>query len=241
MKKILIFFVIILVFIGCGSTLNKTKSVNMADYFPNKNIIKSFYKITDSGDNDLYDEHISIDKNIITIKVDGATKRVITINDSTIVELNSDDNLTRVMERVIKEGKILYTLPKSTTIKDIKFEDNILGHETIESTKTCKLETKLDKLDKYDIKYKGNLLKFKCIEDKTIVTKVKDNLPDYINLTDGKEKSDYDISYFYMKEGLGVIVEINDDCVVEKNGVERVNDLSSQCKEKRYTHTFFLE
>ncbi len=241
MRRFLIYITIIMVFIGCGSTSTNKKSVDMAKYFPDTNREKSFYTITDNGDNDLYDEHISIDKNTITIKVDNITKRVITINDSTIIQLNSDDNLTRVMERSIEEGKILYTLPKSTVVKDIKFEDNILGHETIESSKTCRLAQKIDKLDDYDIKYNGNILKFKCIEDKKIVTKVKENLPDYINLTDGEEKSDYDISYFYMKEKVGLIVEINDNCVVENGKSTRVNDLSTQCKEKNYTHTFFLE
>jgi hypothetical protein len=242
MKKILIFAILISAFIGCGGTSSKKKSINMADYFPNTNSRKSFYKIKDSGDNNLYDENIVIDKNVITIKVKDVIKKVITINDSTIVQLNSDDNLTRVMERSIKEGEILYTLPKSTTIKDIKIEDTILGHETIESTKICRLERKLTKLEKYDIKYRDNILKFRCIEDKSIVTKVKDNLPDYINLTNGEKKSDYDISYFYMKKGVGLIVEINDDCITtDRDGIKRVNDSTTKCVEKHYTHTFFLE
>ncbi len=241
MRRFLIYFSIIIIFIGCGSTSSSENSVDMANYFPDTNRVKSFYTITDSGDNDLYDEHISIDKNTITVKVDNIINRVITINDSDIVQLDSDDNLTRVMERNLEVGKILYTLPKSTVVKDIKFEDTILGQETIESTKTCRLEQEMDKLDNYDIKYSGNILKFKCIEDKSIVTTVKDDLPDYITLTDGEEKSDYDISYFYMEEGVGIIAEINDDCIVENDEITRVNDLSKECKEKRYIHTFFLE
>jgi len=240
MRKVLVYLIIVTIFWGCGSASENRISIDISNYYPNKNIIKSFYKITDSGDNDLYDEHISIDKNSITVKVDGIIKRTITINSSDIREKDSDNNLTKVIQKVVKVGAIAYTIPQSRVVKDIKVENTILGHESIESIKTCRLETHIDRLDSYDIKYSGDILKFKCVEDKTIVTKVKDNLPEYINLTDGQEKSDYDISYFYMKKNIGLIAKINDDCIVENKGIQRINDLSTQCKEKRYTHTFFL-
>jgi hypothetical protein len=240
MRKVLVSFTIVTIFWGCGSTSDNGVSIDISNYYPNKNMIKSFYKITDSDDNDLYDEHISIDKNTITVKVDDVIKRTITINSSDIREIDSDDNLTKVIKKVVKLGAIAYTLPKSRVVKDIKVENTILGHESIESIKTCRLEGHIDKLNNYDIKYSGDILKFKCIEDKTIVTKVKENLPDYINLTNGQKKSDYDISYFYMKKNIGLIAKINDDCIVDNKGTKRINDLSAQCKEKKYTHIFFL-
>jgi hypothetical protein len=241
MRSVFIFFIILTIFVGCGTTSNNGTSVDIADYYSTKNRIKSFYKITDTGENNLYDEEISVDKNIITVKINNIVKRVITINDKNISEMDGDDNITKIIKRVVEVGKVIYSLPKSTVIKDIKVEETILGQESIQSVKTCRLDSKIEQLNNYDIKYNGDILKFKCIESKTIVTKVKDNLPSYITLRDGEQKSDYDISYFYMKWGVGLIAKINDDCIIESGGVTRVNDQSVQCKEKRYTHTFYLD
>ncbi len=242
MKKNLISIITLLFIIGCGSNGKESTTIDLSNYYPNKNIVKSFYMITDSGDNSQYDENIYIDKGVITVKVDDIIKRTITINDNGIIQKDSDDNLTKTMKRYMKTGEVLYTLPKSTIIKDIKFEDTILGHKSIESTTTCRLERTLDKLDDYDIKYSGDILKFKCIEDKKIITKLKENLPEYIDLHDGEEKSDYDISYFYMKKDVGLIAKIDDDCIVEDSANStRVDDTSLRCKERRYTHTFYLK
>ncbi len=242
MKKSLIYIVTVIFLIGCGSNGKEGTTIDVANYYPTKNIVKSFYMITDSGDNSQYDEDISIDRGVIIVKVDDIIKRTININDNEILQKDSDDNLTKTMKRYIKAGAILYTLPKSKVIKDIKFEDTILGHKSIESTTTCRLEGILDKLDNYDIKYSGDILKFKCIENKKIITEIKENLPEYIDLHDGEEKSDYDISYFYMKKDIGLIAKIDDDCIVEdKGGSTRVDDTSLKCKERRYTHTFYLQ
>ena len=242
MKKNLISIIALLFLIGCGNGGGETISIDVANYYPNENIVKSFYMITDSGDNSLYDEVISIDKSIITVKVDNLIKRTIDINDNDIIQKDSDDNLTKIMKRYIKVGGELYSLPKSKIIEDIKFEDTILGNKSIESTTTCRLERKMDRLDDYNIKYSGDILKFKCIEDKKIITKLKENLPDYINLHDGEERSDYNISYFYMKRDIGLIAKIDDDCIVEdKYGNRRVDDTNLKCKERRYTHTFYLQ
>jgi hypothetical protein len=43
-----------------------------------------------------------------------------------------------------------------------------------------------------------------------------------------------------MKKNIGLIAKINDDCIVDNKGTKRINDLSAQCKEKKYTHIFFL-
>ena len=242
MKKVLLFTATLLFIVGCGSTSKKKNNINMVDYMPSSDITKKFFTTKDNGDTNFYEESINVNGNNITVKKDDLLTRTVTINETTIVEDDIDNNLTKILKKSISIGEILYTLPKITTIENIKFEDTILGTKNIESTKTCKLEKKLTKLEDYDIKYNDDILKFKCIEDKKIVTHVKDNLPDYINLTNGEEKSDYDISYFYMKKDIGLIVEINDDCLVKNNdGVTRINDLSKSCDEKHYSHTFFLE
>jgi len=241
MKKVLLFTTILLFIGGCGSTKHKN-SINMVEYLPSSDTTKKFFTTKDNGDTDFYEETITINGNKINIEKDNKLVRTITINDTNIIENDIDNNLSKILKKFISEGDTLYTLPKTTKIEDIKFEDTLLGTKKIESTKTCKLEKKLSQLEDYDIKYHDDILKFKCIEEKKIVTDIKDDLPDYINLTDGEEKSDYDISYFYMKKGIGLIVEINDDCLIKSSkGVIRVSDSSKSCDEKHYSHTFFLE
>jgi len=241
MKKVLLLTATLLFIGGCGSTKHKN-SINMVDYLPSSDMTKKFFTTKDNGDLDFYEETITISGNKINIKKDDKLIRTITINDTNIIENDIDNNLSKILKKSISVGDRLYTLPKTTIIEDIKFEDTVLGTKKIESTKTCKLEKKLSQLEDYDIKYYDDILKFKCIEDKKIVTDIKDDLPDYIDLTDGEEKSDYDISYFYMKKGIGLIVEINNDCLIKSSkGVTRVSDSSKSCDEKHYSYTFFLE
>ncbi|MCK4442750.1 MAG: hypothetical protein KAU90_12150 [Sulfurovaceae bacterium] len=245
MKKVLLFTATLIFIGGCGSTNKKKDSINMVDYIPSlntKNINKKFLIIKDNGVRDVYDESITVNNNTISVKKDDLLTRIVTINDTSIVEDDIDNNLTKILKKSISVGDILYTLPKSIKIEDIKIEDTILGTKKIESTKTCKLENKLTKLEDHDMIYNYDILKFKCIEEKKIVTDVKDDLPEYITLTNGEEKSDYDISYFYMAKNIGLIVKINDDCLVKNNdGVLRINDSFKKCDEKHYSHTFFLE
>ena len=242
MKKILLLTTTLLFIGGCGSTTHKKNSINIANYLPSLDTTKKFFTTKSSGDTNFYEESITIDANTITIKRDDLLNRILTINDNDIREKDIDTNQTKVLKKSIAEGDTLYSLPKITKVEDIKVEDTILGIKSIESTKICKLEKKLDKLEDYEIKYNDDILKFKCIEEKKIVTHVKDDLPDYINLTNGEEKSDYDISYFYMKKDIGLIVEINDDCLVKNSeGVTRISDSSKTCDEEHYSHTFFLE
>jgi len=242
LRMILLFIVMLLFMGGCGSTSKKSNNINMVDYLPSSDTTKKFFITKDNGDTNFYEETIKVNSNTISVKRDDLLIRTFTMNETTIIEEDIDNNLTKVLKKSIAQGDTLYTLPKITIIEDIKFEDTILGTKNIESTKTCKLETKLTKLEDYDIKYNDDILKFKCIEDKKIVTHIKDDLPDYINLTNGEEKSDYDISYFYMKKNVGLIVEINDDCIIkDRDGVTRINDTSKTCDEEHYSHTFFLE
>jgi len=247
MKKVILFIATLLFVGGCGGTTHKKNSINMADYLPSLDTTKSFLTITqtDTNNRHLYEESITIDHNTIFIsRDDDLSDRRISINDNDIREKNLDTNQTKVLRKNISEGDILYTLPKVTKIEDIKLDDIILGTKKIESTTKCKLEKKLDKLEDYKTigEYQDDILKFKCIEEKKIVTHVKDDLPDYINLTNGEEKSDYDISYFYMKKNIGLIVKINDDCLVKNSeGVTRISDSSKICDDEHYSHTFFLE
>ncbi len=241
MKKVLMISAIASLFIGCGGGSSGT-SFDMVDYLPSQDTVKRFFTTDDRGNTNFYEEDIDVNLNTINIKIDDNITKTFTINEDTIVEEDIDSNITKVLSKSIKEGDTLYSLPKTTDVEDITFDNTVLGTRSTELTITCKLDKQLDKIEDYEIKYYGDILKFKCIEDKKIVTHVVDNLPDYINLTDGEEVSDYDISYFYMKKGVGTILKINDDCIVsDSNGDERINDASTVCQDEHYSHTFFLE
>jgi len=243
MKKILIVTATLLFINGCGGTKHKKNNINIADYLPISDTTKSFLTITDKNNRHIYQESITINGDSILISRDDDLSNIrVTIDDNNIIEKNLDTNQTKILKKFIGVGNILYTLPKVTKIEDIKLDNTILGTKTVESTKTCKLDKKLDKLEDYDIKYQDSILKFKCIEEKKVITDVKDDLPEYINLTDGEEKGDYDISYFYMKKDIGLITEINDDCIIKnKNGEKIISDSSKTCDEEHYSHSFFLE
>jgi hypothetical protein len=242
MKKIVIFLTILLLLVGCNSSSKKSKSTDIVDYFPKSDISKKFFTTKDNGDTEFYEEENIIKSDSIIVKVNNNIVREITINEDTLIEKDIDKNITKVLKRFLSKGDVFYTLPKVTKIEEIKIRDTVVGTKNIESKTTCKLENELDMLEDYDIKYYDDILKFKCIDDKKVVTHVEDDLPDWVTLTNGEEKSDYDVSYIYMKKEIGVISIINDDCVIkDKDGTTRINDNSKVCDEKHYSHTFYLK
>ncbi|HHB95049.1 MAG TPA: hypothetical protein ENK88_07880, partial [Campylobacterales bacterium] len=130
MKKVML-FIATLLFIGCGSTSKKNNNINMVDYIPSSDTTKKFFTTKDNGDTNFYEESITVNGNKINIKKDNLLNRTLTINETTIIEDDIDTNLSKVLKKSISEGDTLYTLPKITTIEDIKFEDTILGTKNI--------------------------------------------------------------------------------------------------------------
>jgi len=228
---------------GCSSSTN-SHSTDMKDYFPVNLDSKNFLETSNNGNNSdkkTYTELITKNNNALTYKIDNKITRIVTINNDDIIENNIENRPhTKTITRYVSTGSKLYVLTQDTK-EDILLEGALLGNKTVHSVKTCRLAGKIKELDQYTIPYSGDILKFKCIEKKTIITDIKDNLPDYITLKDGEVKSDNDISYFYMKRDVGLIVSIDNNCYINKGDTLIINDTSKSCKKTTYTRHFYLD
>jgi hypothetical protein len=238
MKKTLITLTLLSLLVGCGGTSKSKSTIDIADYLPSEDVENTYIHTSSSGTRDQTVEEVSINNNIITIKVEDNISKTITINEQFIVVKELNTNLTKTYERFISKGGTLYTLSISTVNEEIKFEESVIGTKSTDSTKKCKLKGKIDKLHKDTfIQFTGDILEFECIESKSIVTQLRDGLPDFIDLQEGEEKTDDDISYFYMKKGIGVIAEINDDCIIkDADGKKTINDTLQECHEEEYEY-----
>ncbi len=244
MSRVWIAIPLLLALTNCGGgSSSSTKRIDISTYFPNKNMTKTYFKQASEGKNDVFKENIVVDKNRIIVKVDNKTTRTVNIEENNITINDIENDLLIVFKKEIAENEILYTLPESTVIENKEYQGVIFGQESIESKKECRLDSILERLDDYEINtYSGEILKFKCIKETNIVTTVNEDVPDFINLTDGEEKSDYDISYFYMQKNIGIIADINDDCIVEESeDIKKINDKLKNCIEEQYVRTFFIE
>jgi len=243
MNKALAYIGIALLIGGCGSSSSDTKDINVTDYLPATSQSKSFLT-THDGSTDIYKEDVTVDGNKITIKVDDKISRVYTVNDSNITVENGENELVATFNKYLDVGDTLYTTPTTQKVENITLDDTILGTRTIETTISCKLDSQLEKFDDYDIAtYTGDILKFKCTRDEEEITKVEDDLPSYINLSDGQETTAYDIYYFYMQKDKGIIAYIDNNCTItNENGNQVVDDrVDGECEETHYTHTFYVE
>jgi len=235
-------FILIPLLFGCGNS-HSDRSTDMKDYFPTNISQKNFLQINHNGNTSnkkTYTEILNESNNTLIYQINTTTIKTITIQDNEIIENNSEENPhTKHMKRYIGLGSKLFTLTQNIE-ENILFENIVLGKKNINSTKICHLESKITKLDNYTIPYSGDILKFKCIEKKTIVTNIKDDLPEYIDLKDGTVESDYDISYFYMKKGIGVIVRIDNNCYINKGEISTIDDTSKSCEKQTYNRHFYL-
>jgi len=243
MIKKLIPFTLLPLFIGCGSSSSGTGSIDLSAYLPTTDMTKSYLLTIDNGvstSRETYEETITRNQDQVDYHRDGLLTKRITIQTETLQK--EEANLSLEVERFVDVGDTIFTQEYATKVEDIKILDSVIGTQTTNAVKRCKVDQALEELVISDIPYEGEILKIKCTEEKTIVTDVKDDLDsDYITLEDGEVKSDNDISYVYIKKGLGIIVEINDNCLVEDDqGNLKVDDTANSCKSETYTHNFFL-
>ncbi|MCK5854181.1 MAG: hypothetical protein KAG56_03090 [Sulfurovaceae bacterium] len=235
-----------LLFIGCGSSSKSTKTIDILDYFPTENTTKSYMQLSTNQEEEklkvFYTEEVSKEDKIISIKIDEKLDRTFTIHSESIIkqEYGIESNNIQ-MKRFISKGSTLYTLEKSTHNEKITLNDVIVGSRSIESKKVCKLDTQLDELDSYPIPYKDDILKFECVKKESIETKINEEWEGKLQEhKSGSIDSNYDLSYFYMKKGVGLIVDIDNNCYVKEDNIGRINDKSKQCDSKTSVHKFFL-
>ena len=239
-----IFFISLFFLVSCGSSSSDegqvTNPIDFVDYYPSKNTSKSFLKTEQTkydSTRDTYTQTIEISKNILRQSSSSQKEQTIIFSPEEIQE-TGDENKT--MKRFVSLGDVLYSLEKKMALDKIMLGEILLGTKQKESTKECKLVEKLDKLELYGIPYEGDILKFKCIEDSKIVTKMEESIPDYITLRDSVIQNSYDISYFYMQKKIGLISIINEDCMISGGDFEIIDDRLPVCLHKDLNNDFFL-
>ena len=247
LKTIIPLTLISFILIGCGSSSKSKKTVDMLDYLPSETTIKTYLQTIKNKDEEpqrnTFIEEVSIDGKTISIKIDDNLTRSFTVHDESITEKEYGENTNSIdMERFISKGSTLYTIERSIHNKKITLNEVIVGSRSVESKKTCKLHSQIKELDSYSIPYKEDILKFECIKKESIETKINEEwegkLKEYKS---GSIESDYDLSYFYLKKGIGLIVEIDNNCYVTQDDITRINDKSKKCNQESSIHNFFLD
>lgn len=247
MLKIIIPLTIVsFLLIGCGSNSKSKKTIDILDYLPNESITKNYlYTTTDKNGEQkqsTYVEEVEVDGENIFIKIDNNLSRSFEVHDESITEKEYGMTpKTLILKRFIAKGSELYTFEKTTHNKKITVNDVIIGTRTTELKKVCTFENQLDKLDSYYIPYKDDILKFECLTKENIQTKINEEWEGKLNeYKSGSVDSNYDLSTFYLKKGIGFIVEIDNNCYVQEDEVRQINDKAKKCNQESSTHSFFL-
>ena len=242
MKKSLMYITTIALLTGCGSSSDKTK-IDIASYLPIKSVEKSYLQTTQGDGGNVIKESVTVADKVITIKGENnVTSKTLTIEDDTIIVVDKIKESIKSYKRNISVGSNLYSSTIGPITEDINFNNRKIATKTTKTVKRCNFEDELDALNDYSINYSKDILKFKCTEIKTVTTKVEDNLPSYITLKDGEVQEGYNVSYFYLKKDIGLIADINDNCIVQKNDINATDDRVIDCIEgtKEYSYKLLL-
>jgi hypothetical protein len=247
LKTIIPLTLISLILIGCGSSSKSKITIDMVDYLPDETTTKTYLQTVKNRageqERNTFVEKISSEGKTISIKIDDKLKHSYTIHDESITKKEYGTTQNSIdMKRFLSKGSTLYTIERSTDNEEIILNKVIVGNRSVESKKTCKLHSELKELDSYSIPYKDDILKFECIKKESIETKINEEwegrLKEYKS---GSMESDYDLSYFYLKKGIGLIVEIDNNCYVTEDDISRIDDKSKKCNQESSIHNFFLD
>lgn len=248
MTKTIISLTVLALFMGCGGGSSKSKgeAIDLSDYFPTKNMEKRFKEITRSGtkfedlETDYSTEKIVISKidkekgtrTITSTYDEGETNEITVIGEKNIVTTD-EDNETLTLNRNVHIGDTIISETKKGTEKEE------IGTITFDLKISCTIQKKLSKFQKNDNKYTGDILEMKCINSGTMNVKVKESLQEFTSGVEGSHKI-YDVSYTYIKKGIGDIAYINEDCVSAKDKMELANDTAG-CKVTKKEYEFYEE
>ncbi len=246
-KTVLMLTLTSLMLIGCGGSSKSKKKIDILDYLPSDDTTKTYLKTSKnkSGEQNknTYTETVSIDEQTISIKIEDRLNRSFTTHNETITKKEyTESNNTIQMERFISVGSTLYSVEESTNNEEIKIGDTVIGFKSVESKKSCKLNKKMKSLNRDLFQYKDDILEFKCIQKESVDTNINDawegKLKEYKS---GSIDAGYDVSYFYLKKGIGLIVDMDDNCFTIKDGVKIIDDKSKKCTTETYVYKFFID
>jgi len=231
-------------FSACGSSSDDTKNndgkgaIDLAEYFPSKTMNKIFsQEILAGGNSSTHAEYqqIEVTKDSVITTIDTVVTEKVIFSDTNITTTDFESNRTDTMYRHVD-------------LKDTLFSDKLnsldetdLGKITTNLEINCKLKSKESKFEKGAHSYSGDLLKIECIVDGTMIYDVKPSLLSVVSSDLNGSHDIYNESYFYIQKDLGVVAEINDDCITAKN-LPFVDDRKkdAECIETAHTYKYYL-
>lgn len=229
--KTLFFILVAVIFIGCGASPSSFKKndgkgdIDLAEYYPEKFMTKTFLVTKRDGEEFDYRHHDKI------VEVEGET--ILFIEDIKEVEkvIIFDANIT-----IIKDSKSI-SIYRYADIGDTLFLDEVkevketdLGKAIINVDIECKLASKVEQFEQGDNKYSGDLLKVECLRKGTSTIKINEINSSYLI---------HDKSYSYLKKGIGLVAEVNNDCI-PSTILAYVNDNAKACVKEQYKYKFYL-
>jgi hypothetical protein len=250
MKKYLMGIVLILIFHACGSDSKSSPMViDMAEYLPNMSLNKQYtdvLKLNGDLNSTPYIESIVVEPNRIMTKEDTNLKSITTIdNDEIDMLLMGDINKTKVYKRNISIGDEVSRYKSLNESKDLSVGTQVVGEEHIEVIESCTLDSIIDNYEIYFYAYKNydgehNILKFKCVSQKSVNTIIDAAYINTVAYENGLLVSKENISYVYFQKSLGIIAEIDNDCIVDitDNIIDDTAD-ESECIGEQYHHILY--
>ena len=245
-KKYISLALAALLLTACGSSSKSSKtnngegSIDLAEYYPNESMTKTFISTERDGDDvskSHYDEIIDVTGSTITTTIDTEVVKKVVFTDKNITTTSIDDEETEVdsMFRHVDIGDILFS--EKTEVS----QNNDLGKISKILNHTCKIKSKEEKFEKGDNIYTGDLLKIECIAEGKVIYDIKQAILDAGAATDLNGSHDvYNTSYVYLQKGLGEVAYMNDDCIPDEKLPTVINDKKTECSKKQYDYEFYL-
>ena len=230
-------------FSACGSTSDDTKNndgkgaIDLAQYYPSSKIDhKIFLSAVNGTDQPSVYQQIKVTKNSVTTTVGSKVIEKVVFSDTNITTTDFEDKTTTdTMYRHVDIGDIIGSEKINSS------EDLDLGKVTQKLEASCQIKSKEPSFKQGTHSYKGELLKLECLVEGTVVYDVKPSLMTVVSPDLNGSHDVYDKSYVYLQKGLGLVAEINDDCVPLK-GLPLVDDRKNpkDCKKNQSEYNFYL-
>lgn len=244
-KNYLMLALAITLFTGCGSSSSDDKkddgkgAIDLAEYFPSKSMTKTISVVERDGDDvskSHHDEIINVTGKTIMTTINTELSEKVVISDTNITITDLEDNETTSIYRHVDIGDTTFSAKSTET------QNTDLGKITSNFNANCKIKSKESRFEKNDNVYTGDLLKIECINEGTIVYDIKPSLINHVSKDLNGTHDFYDISYSYLKKGLGEVASINDNCIPNTQ-LELADDRKSgtECKKENvYDYEFYL-
>jgi hypothetical protein len=243
-KRYITLVLVAVLFSACGSSSSDTKNndgkgaIDLAEYFPSKTMNKIFSTETlVGGTPNTHAEYqqIEVTKDSVTTTINTVVTERVLFSDTNITTTDFEDNSTETMYRHVDIKDTLFSEKINSS------EETDLGKITTKLEANCKLKSKETKFEKDAHTYSGDLLKIECIIEGTMIYDVKPSLLTVVASDLNGSHEIYNISNYYLQKGLGIVAEIDDDCITTKN-LPFIDDRKkdSECIETAHTYKYYL-